>query len=80
VAATIDDEVKLLVDKAYAQCMQILKDNEELLMQVVDFLMEHETMTGEQFAALMEGNPVEDASTTSMFDGVAKTEEQKPEE
>ena len=79
VAAAIDDEVKLLVDKAYAHCSKILRDDEAKLMQVAEFLLKHENMTGEQFAALMEGKEVAEASTTSMFDGTAKTEE-KPEE
>ena len=31
--------------------------------------MEKETMTGEQFEAIMQGREVGDASATSMFDG-----------
>ena len=68
-AGTIDEEVKKLVDKAYDQCARILKTNEGKLMEVVDFLMEHENMTGEQFAACMEGSEIDIASTTSLFDG-----------
>ena len=67
-AATIDDEVKNLIDKAYAQCKQILSDNADKLHAVVDFLLEKESMTGEQFAAIMEGKEVGDASSTAMFD------------
>ena len=68
VAATIDDEVKLLIDKAYSHCKQILSDNTEKLNEVVDFLLEHESMTGEQFAACMEDKPMADTSATSLFD------------
>jgi len=72
VAGTIDDEVKLLIDKAYAHCAQILKENEEKLWQVVAFLMEHESMTGAQFRQCMEGEPIEESSSTSMFDSSAE--------
>ena len=68
VAATIDDEVKLLIDKAYNHCRQLLSDNQEKLHAVVEFLMEHENMTGAQFAACMEEKPMEEASETSLFD------------
>ena len=69
VAGTIDDEVRALIDKAYDHCKQILTDNSDKLHKVVDFLLEKETMTGEQFEAVMQGREVEDASSTSMFDG-----------
>ena len=75
VAATIDDEVKLLIDKAYAHCKQILSDNSEKLHEVVDYLLENESMTGEQFEACMEGKDIEKASTTSMFDGFEEKQE-----
>ena len=69
VAGTIDDEVRALIDKAYDHCKQILTDNSDKLHEVVDFLLEKETMTGEQFEAIMQGREVGDASSTSMFDG-----------
>ena len=69
VAGTIDDEVRALIDKAYDHCKQILTDNSDKLHKVVDFLLEKETMTGEQFEAIMQGRKVGDASSTSMFDG-----------
>ena len=77
VAGTIDEEVKLLIDKAYRHCEQILTDDKEKLMQVVDFLMERETMSGTQFADCMEGREIGEASNTSLFD--AFTEEKKEE-
>ena len=68
VAGTIDDEVKALIDRAYDHCQQLLRDNSQKLQQVVDFLLEHESMSGTQFAQCMEGKPVEAASDTVMFD------------
>jgi cell division protease FtsH len=69
VAATIDDEVKALIDRAYGHCKQILSENAESLHAVVDYLMEHESMTGDQFAACMEGKQIGEASETALLDG-----------
>ena len=71
-AATIDDEVKLLIDKAYDHCRQILSDNSDKLNQIVEFLLEKESMTGEQFEAIMKGEEVGESSATAMFDGFAE--------
>ena len=75
VAATIDDEVKILVDKAYEHCRQLLADNSEAFQRVVDYLLEHESMTGKQFAAVMEGKQAEESSDTMLLDGFEETEE-----
>ena len=72
VAGTIDDEVKNLIDKAYDQFKQILSDNADKVKAVVEFLLEKESMTGEQFTALMEGREAGDTSATAMFDGFSE--------
>ena len=69
VAGIIDEQVKLLIDKAYRQCQEILTRDGDKLKQVAHFLMEKETMTGEQFRACMEGRPIEEASAVSFFEG-----------
>ena len=74
VAGTIDDEVKALIDKAYDHCKQILSDNSESLHKVVEYLLEKESITGEQFEAIMKGEEVGEMSTTAMFDGFAEDE------
>ena len=68
VAGTIDDEVKHLIDKAYKECEDILRRDADKLNKVVEFLLEHETMTGEQFADCMEGREIRDTSDTALFD------------
>ena len=72
VAATIDDEVKILIDRAYAHCKEILEKDADKLHAVVDYLLEHETMSGEQFAACMEGREIGDGTDAAMFDGFAE--------
>ncbi len=74
-AATIDDEVKALIDRAYGHCRKLLSDNSERLHQVADYLLEHESMTGEQFTACMEGREIGEGSATALFDG--RKEEQE---
>ena len=67
-AGTIDEEVKELVDRAYAQCKELLTQDEAALMRVVDYLMKHETMSGSQFAACMEDRPVDENHQGSLFE------------
>ena len=67
VAATIDDEVKALIDKAYDHCRKLLTEHTEQMKQVVTFLLENESMSRNQFAQCMEGRPIEEASDIVMF-------------
>ncbi len=74
-AGSIDDAVKALIDKAYHHCEEILRRDADKLRDVVQFLLEHETMSGNQFAQCMAGKPIEDAGETSLFDSFTKKEE-----
>ena len=69
VAGTIDQEVKNLIDRAYDQCRDILKKDSDKLQALADYLLANESITGQQFANLMEGKPLGEASTTSLTDG-----------
>ena len=66
-AGTIDEEVKALMDRAYDRCAQILKENEAKIMEIVEFLLEHETMSGAQFRACMEGKTIPEEGSTMVF-------------
>ncbi len=48
-AALIDQEVKDLLDAAYAKCREILERDRDKLELVAQFLLEHETMDARQF-------------------------------
>jgi len=78
-AATIDDEVKALIDRAYDHCRKILSENADKLQAIVDFLLEKESITGEQFEALMKGQTVGETSATAMFDSFAQLPEEEAE-
>ena len=74
VAGTIDEEVKELIDQAYADCKKILTQDGDKFRQVVDYLLANETMTGKQFTDLMEGREISQASSTSLTDGYEEPE------
>ena len=52
-AARIDQEVQDILGSCYRQCENILKAHMEELRQVSDYLLEHETMSGKEFEAIM---------------------------
>ena len=52
-AAEIDDEVKAIIDRAYARCEEILTAPREVLTAVAEYLLAHETMTGEEFERMV---------------------------
>ena len=55
VAGQIDEEVKAVIDAAYDRCTAILTEHRRKLDAVAEFLLKNESMTGEQFRAVMEG-------------------------
>ena len=74
VAGTIDDEVKILIDKAYNHCKQILEEDADKLHEIVNFLLENESMTGGQFADCMEGKEVRSDTDVTLFDSFKEEE------
>ena len=50
VAGLIDEEVKSIVDQAYARCEEILTQRRRELELTAQYLLTHETMSGETFA------------------------------
>ena len=56
IASEIDEEVKRIVDYAYSEAEKILQENADKLKFIAEFLLQYETMDGEQFEAAMKGN------------------------
>ena len=54
VAGIIDDEVKAVIGSAYEKALELLKENRQKLDEVAEFLLKNESMTGEEFRAVME--------------------------
>ena len=78
VAGTIDDEVQSLIGKAYAQCEEILRRDADKMKQVVEFLLIHETMTGDQFADCMAGREIRSEAQKTVFQ--ARQEKEQTQE
>ena len=57
-AKIIDDEIKRVVEDAYAKAEEILKQNIDKLNRIAEFLIKHEVMDGEQFKAAMSDDGV----------------------
>ena len=49
IAAEMDAEIQQILADGYARCTEILKRDREKLQTVANFLLEHETMTAEEF-------------------------------
>ena len=54
VAGQIDQEVKAIVDRAYTRCEDILTRRRKDLDTIAQYLLEHETMDGQEFAKVFE--------------------------
>ncbi|MEL6138208.1 MAG: ATP-dependent zinc metalloprotease FtsH3 [Cyanobacteria bacterium J06628_6] len=61
-ASAIDEEVRSLVDEAYARAKQVLVENRKVLDQLADMLVEKETVDAEELAQLLMSNDVKMAS------------------
>lgn len=66
VAATIDEEVKTIIDECYATARQIINENIDVLHRCADLLIEKERITREEFEGLF--GTTTDADTADLFD------------
>ncbi len=55
VAATIDEEIKRIIDEQYARAKKILEEHLPQLHVIAEQLILHEKITGDQFRALLDG-------------------------
>lgn len=55
----IDNEVKRVIEDAYAACRQILEDNSEFLSVLAENLLQYETLTREEIIGLEAGETVD---------------------
>jgi len=77
-AQQIDAEIRRFVEEGYARARQILTEKLDLLHALARALLEYETLTGEEIAAVMRGEPVSavrrtaEAATVSGAGGVRR--------
>ncbi len=68
-AAAMDKAVKDILDKCYADAVNIIKENRADMDKVVAYLLEKETITGAEMVAIIEGrdpSTVEDAYASTL--------------
>ena len=72
IAAEIDDEIRSIIESAYAECKKILTEHIDKLHLVAGYLLKAEFMDGDQFKAAMEND-----LTFEEIDEIAKEKERK---
>ncbi|MBE6704561.1 MAG: ATP-dependent metallopeptidase FtsH/Yme1/Tma family protein [Ruminococcaceae bacterium] len=60
VASVIDEEIRRIIDEAYTKATESIKANKDKVDRIADFLIKYETMTEEQFMAVMAGEPTDE--------------------
>jgi cell division protease FtsH len=55
----LDEEVKLLIDNAYVQAVDIIRNHYDKFCAIAEALLVHETLTKEQLDRIMEGRDIE---------------------
>jgi cell division protease FtsH len=82
-AEEVDREIRLMIHEQHDRATALLKENESLLREVSEYLMEHETITGDTFRTLIEKhkNPEELAvEPKEIDDATIETEPTEPTE
>ncbi len=59
IAAQIDDEVRDIIEKAYADCREILTANANKMHLLADYLLKYEKIDNDKFERLMRGENIE---------------------
>lgn len=75
-AATVDDEVRRILDEQYNHAKEVISANMAALDRVADMLIEYERVTGEEFAAVFSGAD----PATVLKKGMPKEENKAPSE
>lgn len=60
VAAVIDEEIKKIIDANYSRALECLKQNRQIMDNMVKLLFERETIYGDEVDMLMEGKSLEE--------------------
>ena len=54
-AAAIDQEILSIIETCHRESVQLLKDNREMLDKIAGYLLEKETITGQEMMCILEG-------------------------
>ncbi|WP_264776291.1 ATP-dependent zinc metalloprotease FtsH [Deinococcus aetherius] len=59
-ASLVDEEVRSLIDAAYARTLALMREHLHRMHEIVTVLMRRETLSGEEFATLLAGGTLEE--------------------
>lgn len=62
-ATIIDQEVKAIIEKAHEKAIEILKENMDKLHEISRYLLQKETITGDEFMEILNANTNNDMDT-----------------
>lgn len=62
IAAVIDEEVNGIITNGYTECENILKEHDDKLHELAEYLIRNEKIDGASFEKMMQGLPYEDVS------------------
>ena len=54
-AAAVDQEILKIIESCHRESIQLLEDNREMLDKIAGYLLEKETITGQEMMAILEG-------------------------
>jgi cell division protease FtsH len=75
VAAVIDKEIRNIVENAFQRACAILSEQRDKLEEIAQRLLKDKTVTGEEFKALFEGAPIEEAEVLEVVDAATDMNE-----
>ncbi len=82
-AAEIDDEIHRIINDGYVACEKLLSEHMDQLTRVAEYLLRNETIDGEVFCKLYNGEDVPDriggGATEEELKAAAPVSEDKPE-
>ncbi len=77
-AHIIDDEVRRFVDEAYADAQRLLNENWDKVDRVAMALLKHETLSADEVAKLMRGEPLSKPTVADLLAAEAAKNEATP--
>ena len=79
-AEIIDQEIKAIIDRAYADTKELLKANSDKLERLSVALLKYETLSGEEVRQIVEGKVLDKPTVDELLDAEkAKTPSPQPE-
>jgi cell division protease FtsH len=77
-ARVIDEEIRRLVDEAYADADRIIAENWDKVVRVAEALLKHETLTADEVQRLIRGEPLLKPTVADLLAAEARRDQPAP--